>query len=239
MTRRWFLARLGMGAGVVGVAMGDPAAAATKTKEDVHWRPARHVQDDWLDEIPGRHRIVFDTTSADGMGMALRFADNYFKANQQAYGLDDDELAVVIIARHRSTPFAFNNAMWAKYGKQFSEQAEFLDPPDNEPYLNRLDLLLEHLFTHINLKNVYAASGTGGEKTGRVGDLIKKGVRFAVCEMSTRSVSGEIARATGGDAKTVFDEISANLVPNARLVPAGIVAVNRAQERGYSYVYVT
>ena len=30
----------------------------------------------------------------------------------------------------------------------------------------------------------------------------------------------------------------ANLVPNARLVPAGIVAVNRAQERGYALVSV-
>jgi intracellular sulfur oxidation DsrE/DsrF family protein len=26
-------------------------------------------------------------------------------------------------------------------------------------------------------------------------------------------------------------------VPNARIVPAGIVAVNRAQERGYTFVY--
>jgi intracellular sulfur oxidation DsrE/DsrF family protein len=32
-------------------------------------------------------------------------------------------------------------------------------------------------------------------------------------------------------------EMAANLIPNARLVPAGIVAVNRAQERGYSFVY--
>ena len=30
----------------------------------------------------------------------------------------------------------------------------------------------------------------------------------------------------------------ANLVPNARLVPAGIVEVNRAQERGYALVSV-
>jgi len=28
----------------------------------------------------------------------------------------------------------------------------------------------------------------------------------------------------------------ANLVGNAHMVPAGIIAVNRAQERGYSFV---
>ena len=32
----------------------------------------------------------------------------------------------------------------------------------------------------------------------------------------------------------LFEEMKANLLPNARLVPAGIVTVNRAQERGYS-----
>ena len=36
----------------------------------------------------------------------------------------------------------------------------------------------------------------------------------------------------------IFKELTENLVPNGRMVPAGIVAVNRAQERGYSFVYV-
>jgi intracellular sulfur oxidation DsrE/DsrF family protein len=46
-----------------------------------------------------------------------------------------------------------------------------------------------------------------------------------------------IAQATGGQADSIFKELAANLVPNARIVPAGIVAVNRAQERGYTFVY--
>ena len=45
-----------------------------------------------------------------------------------------------------------------------------------------------------------------------------------------------IARAVGGNAEAVNKELIANLVSNARMVPAGIVAVNRAQERGYSFV---
>jgi intracellular sulfur oxidation DsrE/DsrF family protein len=28
--------------------------------------------------------------------------------------------------------------------------------------------------------------------------------------------------------------VKANLIPGARIVPAGIIAVNRAQERGYT-----
>jgi intracellular sulfur oxidation DsrE/DsrF family protein len=32
----------------------------------------------------------------------------------------------------------------------------------------------------------------------------------------------------------VFNELAANLSPNARLVPAGVVTLGRSQERGYA-----
>ena len=67
--------------------------------------------------------------------------------------------------------------------------------------------------------------------------LIDKGMRFAVCETATRNICGRIARVMHCQPDSVFSDIEANLVPNARMVPAGIVALNRAQERGYSYVY--
>jgi len=41
--------------------------------------------------------------------------------------------------------------------------------------------------------------------------------------------------ATGGDAERVYNELVSNLVANSHVVPAGIVTVNRAQERGYSF----
>jgi intracellular sulfur oxidation DsrE/DsrF family protein len=63
---------------------------------------------------------------------------------------------------------------------------------------------------------------------------MKLGVQFAICDLSTHAIAGLIARASGGTAEAVYKEITANLIDRARLVPAGIVAVNRAQERGYS-----
>ena len=46
--------------------------------------------------------------------------------------------------------------------------------------------------------------------------------------------------AKGGRASTddIYKELAANLLANSHLVPAGIVAVNRAQERGYTFAYV-
>jgi hypothetical protein len=52
--------------------------------------------------------------------------------------------------------------------------------------------------------------------------------------MATRFFAGQLAQATGGNADAVYTEIAVNLVGNAHLVAAGIVAVNRAQERGYT-----
>jgi intracellular sulfur oxidation DsrE/DsrF family protein len=219
MARRSFLTGLGTGAGVLGAAgIGSPLAAA-EAASDVPWRPARHTQDDWYDKIPGQHRFVFDSTTPDGMAMALKFANNYFTANQNGYGLKDSDLAVVIVARHKATSFAYNDTVWAKYGKQLSEHAEFTDPKTKEP-------------PKINL---YAAPGDGSDQSGTMAELIGKGVHFAVCQMASRAIAGRIAKATGGDTEAIYKEIGANLIPNSHFVAAGIVAVNRAQERGYSF----
>ena len=221
MVRRSFLARLGLGAGVVGAAVAGGPSAFAQAGGDAPWRPARHAQDDWMDKIPGVHRYVFDTTTPEGIGLAFQFGGNYFNTNVDAYGLKDSDLAVLIVARHKSTSFAYNNAMWAKYGKQFSEQSEYVDPKTKEA----------------PAVNIYIAEGEGSGQPSRMSVLIKKGVHFAVCQTSTRGIAGRIAKTTGGDTDAIVKEIGANLVENARFVPAGIVAVNRAQEHGYSFVH--
>jgi intracellular sulfur oxidation DsrE/DsrF family protein len=223
MARRLFLARLGAAVSVVGATAASSPAALAQVAANAPWQPARHTQDDWFDKIPGVHRFIFDTTTADGIALAFQFASNYFTANQDAYGLKDSDLAVVIVARHKSTSFGYNDTIWAKYGKQLSEQAEFTDPKTKQA----------------PTVNVYAAEGDGSGQAGRMDALIKKGVHFAVCATSTRGIAGRIAKATGVETESVVREIAANLIGNARLVPAGIVAVNRAQERGYSFVYAT
>ena len=222
VARRLFLARLGVGAGVVGASMiGSPAANAQGAAEAT-WRPARHTQDEWYDKIPGVHRFLFDTSTAESMGWSLQFATNYFKANQDVYGVKESDLAVIIVARHKSTSFAYNDTIWAKYGKQLSEQAEFVDPKTKEP----------------PKINVYGPAGETAQ-AGRMEALIKMGVQFAVCSMSTRGISTRIAKANGLEVDSVVKEITSNLIGNSHMVPAGVLAVNRAQEHGYSFIYST
>lgn len=221
LARRSFLVQLGTGAGVLAATDVSSPSAAIQAAPDAPWRPARYPQDDWFDKIPGQHRFVFDTTTPDGMALTLRFANNYFTANENAYGLKDSDLAVVIVARHKSTSFAYSDAIWAKYGKELSDQAGFTDPKTKLP----------------PKLNVYAAPAEGSDQSVSLDALIKKGAHFAVCQMATRAIAGRIAKATGAETDVIFKEIGANLISNSHFVPAGIVAVNRAQERGYSFVF--
>jgi hypothetical protein len=114
--RRSFLARFGAAAAVLG--LGSAKASAERPDE---WQPARDAKDDWFDRIPGKHRLFFDALTAQGTTAAMGFADNYFTGSKSGYGLEARDLAVVICLRHMSTPFAFTDAFWAKYGAPMGE----------------------------------------------------------------------------------------------------------------------
>ncbi len=65
--------------------------------------------------------------------------------------------------------------------------------------------------------------------------LSEKGARFAVCDTATRGIANLLSKNNHESADTIYAELTGHLIRNAVLVPAGITAINRAQERGYSY----
>jgi intracellular sulfur oxidation DsrE/DsrF family protein len=201
MIRRTFLAALA-GAG----ALLAPARAVAQGAA-----PARHAQDDWLDRPAARHRVIFDTWMADKFGEAFGFAGNWARINKEQYGLTDADLAIVMVARHGSGPFAFNEAIWTKYGTIFQTNMSSNDKSTN-PSTNR-----------------YAQ---------RLADMGKQGLRLAVCNLTTRNYTNMIAKETGSTAEAVYKELTSNTAAPAVFVPAGIVAVTRAQERGYALVSI-
>jgi intracellular sulfur oxidation DsrE/DsrF family protein len=210
--RRSFLTRFNAGAAAIAaLAVGGVARAQVKSAPATRFEPTRHDQDDWMDQIPGKHRLVIDTTTVDGFRDGLLFASNFMLANRNDYGLQNQDLAVIVIARHVSTAYGYNNDMWAKYGASLGAPAPSADAKAKE-------------------------APKANPSAGSLAALSNQGVQFAVCSMATRRLAGAIARATGGNADTVNSELIANLVSNGRMVPAGIIAVNRAQERGYSFV---
>jgi len=221
--RRSFLTRLSTGVTAFAAVVTAGETAQGQSVAFAKWQPERHEKDDWLDKASSKHRLVFDTTTSEGFGEAIAFASNFVRVNRTDYGLQNDDLAVVIVVRHRSTGFAYNDAIWAKYGVPIAAWAQFTDPKTkNAPKIN-----------------VYNSADYGAQLPNRgmtLDSLLKQGVQLAVCQVATRGIAGTIAAATGGNTDAIYSELVASIGSGARMVPAGIVAVNRAQERGYTFV---
>jgi len=177
------------------------------------FQPARHDVDNWFEELPGTHRVLFDTWTPARFPDSLQFAGNIYRANKDGYGLTEKDLAVIIVARHNTAPFAFNDAMWAKYNKAFSRRMDWVDPKTQEP----------------PAVNLY---------TRQLTNFIKQGVHLAVCNLTTRAYTQIIARETQRPDDEIYKELTSNTVGNAHFVPAGVVAATRAQERGYSIISI-
>jgi hypothetical protein len=211
----------GLGAAAVGVALGSRRVVAQTASAPGRFQPARHQQDAWLDSIAGKHRIFIDAATPRGAGEAILYANNLYEADKSGYSLAESDIVVVACMRHFATPFAYTDAIWKKYGKVFSMMIEFTDPKTKQaPSTNLLNS---------------AAYGMSLPNLGNTIDaVVKRGTRFAVCDMATHFFAGQIAVATKGNADAVYKELGANLIPNGRLVAAGVVAVNRAQEYGFT-----
>ena len=82
-----------------------------------------------MNQRPGKHRVFIDSATPNGAGEAILYTNNLFNANKAAYaGGADADLAIVVCMRHFATPFAFTDAMWAKYGKVIGGMVNFTDP---------------------------------------------------------------------------------------------------------------
>lgn len=222
LARRSFFRRLGGGVAALGATLGVPVALAAQGPPAA---AARHPQDDWFEAPGARHRLYLDTTTVDGVAHAIFWSNNFFNASRSAYELADSDSAVIIGVRHESTPFAFTDPMWAKYGAALAGHAAKFTVPGagGVPATNLL----------------MAADNRAMANRGVTIDAVaKRGVRLAVCSLATRAIATEAARLSGGAVDDIVKDLTGHLVPNAHMVPAGIVALSRAQERGFTFTYI-
>lgn len=221
--RRSFLANLGTAAVAVGVGSAAAEAQTTAGRPASPFKASRHTTDDWMDTLPGKHRMVIDAVTPNGAGEAILFANNLYETNKSAYGLGDQDLAIIVVMRHFATPFAFTDSIWAKYGKPMGEFLKFNDPKTSQP----------------PSANLYNVTGYGMQLPNlgsTIDAVLKHGAQFAICDVATHAITGMVA-GQGGNADTVYNEFKSNTIPQSRFVAAGVIAVNRAQERGYTLIY--
>jgi intracellular sulfur oxidation DsrE/DsrF family protein len=216
--RRSFLTRVAAGAAVVGVAptlaaIGCAPAAAPASA------PTGDELDTWFDAMKAPYKVIYDCVQASGGTDGILFARNFMKYSQDKLGTKDPDMNVVVSFRHFATPYGYADAMWAKY-PQFAELLKVQDPTTKKPAARNIPL-------HDNVEDQEGAS---------LPALAARGVHFIVCGAATEFIANLLAGKTG-DAKAIEAELAANLVPNARMVPAGVVGVQRAQKAGFAYTF--
>lgn len=212
----WARRSLMSGMGAVAAAFAFGARPASAQTPSAPFQPARHPQDEWLDKIPGKHRVILDVTTAQGVPEALGFTNNLYSGNKTAYGIEETDLAMVVVLRHSATVFAFNDAIWAKYGKPMADAVKYTAPNSTEP-------------PKVNPYNAAPRSALDA--------LAKRGVQFAVCDTASHRFARMLAGASG-DAEAVYKDMAAHMIPSSRFVAAGVIGMTRAQEYGYSVLHV-
>lgn len=217
--RRSIITGLGVAAAGLVASSGSQAQSGRRASRST-FEPARHAIDSWFDALPGNHRVFVDSASANGGAEAVGYSGNLFRATAAAYADEPADLAIVVCFRHMSTPFGYTDAMWDKYGEVFDSMMDFKDPST-------------HQAPKINLMNSAEQQSLGNRGT-TIDSLVERGVNFAICNMASQAFAGFVANQTQQKMDDVLAEFHAHAIPNGRFVSAGVMALTRAQEYGYS-----
>jgi intracellular sulfur oxidation DsrE/DsrF family protein len=213
--RRGFIARLATGSAALGsIAMvgcsPSPSSAAEAPPDEL---------EQWLGTMRGPHKCIYDCVQASGGMDGILFARNLLTLSNEKLGTKDADMSIIVSFRHFATPFGYNDAMWEKY-PAFADLLKFDDPATKKPARRNVPL-------HDEVEGFPNASLPG---------LKAHGVQFTVCGAATTFIAGVLA-GKGGDSAAIESELVANLVPGARIVPAGVVVVQRAQKAGFAYTF--
>jgi len=169
--------------------------------------------DAWMKQLKGKHRQLFHALDLNDRAMLM--ASNYLDAYENEFGEKRGEATAIIGVHGGALNIGFTDAAWAKYA--VGKSANFMDPATKEPAI----------------RNTFA---TGGELS--VDTLQKRGVIFIMCNTALRMRSRALAKERGETYEAVYKDLEASRLPGTILVPAMVVAINRAQEKGVTYIRV-
>jgi hypothetical protein len=226
--RRGFLGRVFGAAAAASVSIvGGSAAAAQEPGPD-----------DWIKEVKGTHRCLFDFPQHKN-GFPLLHILNYLNTYSVAYKVPAGQAGAVGtfygLGNQSSIPFAFNDAMWAKYqlgdytglkdaaGKAYTRNAFYRPTKDD------LHLLMQALGTPTIPALADAMPGLGIE------NLQKMGTKFLLCQNAFDGWCLELEARGKGKMQDIQKELRANILPGVTIVPAMVIAIEKAQAAGIRY----
>ena len=219
--RRSFIARLLAGAATLGFAsVINPLKAIEDQNMKNTYSPLTskdsHNSEAWVEKINGKHKILFDVLKTDSI--FLTFSRNFLDSNNEM-GISDSEQNVVVIMRHIGIILALNDAVWSKY--KLGDTFDVKEDATKEPAV----------------RNMYwdpkKSDSLPADKS--IQSLQKRGVMFAVCESAIDNLSARIAQLRDLKKSEVKKDFFDGVLPNFQIVPSGVWALGRVQEKGCGY----
>ena len=225
--RRGFLRRV---AGTVAAASASMAGGAMAAQQS--------EAEDWIKEVKGTHRCLFDFPQHKN-GMPLLHILNYLNTYSTAYKVGPEQAGAAGtfygMGNQASIPFAFDDAMWAKY--QLGDYTALKDaagkPYTRNPFFRPTKDDLHLLMAAIQSPAIPAFAdlmpGLGIES------LQKRGTKFLLCANAFGGWCMELDARGKGKASDIEKELRAGLLPGVTIVPAMVIAIEQAQAAGIRY----
>jgi hypothetical protein len=176
--------------------------------------------EEWFKKVKGKHRIIYDAPEPhDGFPIIWSWA--FYQTNNQT-GSPDTDLTAMVVLRHNGIPIAMEDRLWEKY-----KLGEVFKINDN----NTKAAALRNPFYEPQGADFPLPIIDGVKK------LQSRGALFCVCDLALTVYSGFVAKAINQNPEEVKKDWVSGLLPGVQVVPSGVWAVGRAQEKGCAYCY--
>jgi len=228
--RRTFLGRTVGAAAAAGLSVAGTRAVAAAAEAD--------SSDGWLQEVKGTHRTLFDFPQHKN-GFPLLHILNYLNTYATAYKTGAGQVGAVgtfySVGAQASIPLAFNDSIWAKY-----ELGAYtgLNDADGKPYTRNVFHRPTPGDLHLLMKAVDSpmipALSDAMPAIG-IESLQKMGTKFILCNNALGIWTLELEARGKGKAQDLDKDLRANLLPGVTIVPAMVIAIDKAQEAGIKY----
>jgi intracellular sulfur oxidation DsrE/DsrF family protein len=194
--------------------------------------------DDWIKDVKGRHRCLFDFPQHRN-GFPLLHMLNYLNTYSAAYKAPAGQVGAVGtfygLGGAASIPLAFNDAMWDKYA--LGEYTGLKDAA-GKPYTRNVFARSTKADAHLLFEAVQSPAIPGlAEAMPGLGieNLQKMGAKFLLCNNAFGGWCLELEARGKGKAADLDKDLRANLLAGVTVIPAMVIAIEKAQEAGIRY----
>jgi len=134
-----------------------------------------------------------------------------------------------------SISMAFNDAMWAKYALgDYAGLKDASGKPYTRNVFHRPTRADAHLLAQALQSPNFAMLGDAIPGIG-IESLQKMGTKFILCNNALQGWALELEARGKGKAPAIEADLRANLLPGVTIVPAMVIAIEKAQAAGIAY----